>query len=86
MPEQSLEETFTQQVEVRVTATARFSSYNLSLLIHEHLRDAGLLRFDNPDDDHPNLATCGVIYRAGLEKAASRIANGIKIEIEMEEE
>lgn len=69
---------------ILIDARAAADCDDLAIIMHNELREAGLLNFANPADDVPYSAT-GSSHRNRMEAVAQRILEGIEIDVEMEQ-
>jgi hypothetical protein len=73
----------TKSIETTLRTEVTIPADDLEFAIYEHMRDAGLIKFEDENDDHPSLMCCSAQFRSALTKASKLIARDLLINIEV---
>jgi hypothetical protein len=70
-----------KRVSVSVDITVATNNDAITYLLYQSLRQADLLKFDDPHDDHPNLAMTSSLLRSKLSAVVSQILTELPLEL-----
>lgn len=70
-----------KKVSVSVDISVATNNDAITYLLYQSLRQAGLLKFDDPYDDHPNLAMTSAMFRSKLSTVVNQILTELPLEL-----